>query len=247
MSDGFFLITGSSRGIGEALAQRLLGEGHLVLGVSRSNPESLESERYHHLKCDLADTSAASQIVTKAESLVDEQSCEFLCLVNNAARLEPLKAIEECSSFELEAHVQIGLIAPIVLTSKFIHTFAHLSCRKKVAFITSGAAVQAMPDASAYCSTKAGLTMFARCVGLEQSQEEGGFETVSINPGMVETAMQVTARSKTDEEFKMAPYFKEAQRSGKVQRLEPVVEKIARILVQHQDPGALVHCAEMES
>jgi len=247
MSASFYLITGTSRGIGESLASRLLGEGHLVLGVSRSNAEGLQSENYHHLRCDLADASAASQIVTKAESLVQEKSCEFLCLVNNAARLEPLKSIEECSSFELEAHIQIGLIAPMALTSKFIQTFAPLACRKKVAFISSGAAVQAMPGASAYCSAKAGLTMFARCVGLEQSQQEGGFETVAINPGMVETSMQVTARSKTDEEFMMAPYFKEAQASGKVQELAPVVEKIARILTQHQDPGAFVNCAEMES
>jgi len=247
MSASFFLITGTSRGIGEALAHRLLGEGQVVLGVARSSAESLQSERYHHLKCDLADASVASQIVTKAESLLEAQSFEFLCLVNNAARLEPLKPIGECSSFELEAHVQIGLIAPMALTSRFIHTFAHLPCRKKVAFISSGAAVQAMPDASAYCSTKAGLTMFARCVGLEQGQKEGGFETVSINPGMVETSMQVTARSKTDGEFKMAPYFKEAHASGKVQELDPVVGKIAKVLMQHQDPGTLINCAEMES
>jgi benzil reductase ((S)-benzoin forming) len=247
MSSDFYMITGTSRGIGAALASRLLAEGHVVLGVSRSAAESLQSERYHHLKCDLADASAATQIVTKAESLVAEASCEFLCLVNNAARLEPLKAIEECSSFEIEAHIQIGLIAPMALTSKFIHTFAQLACRKKVAFISSGAAIQAMPGASSYCSSKAGLTMFSRCVGMEQKGREKGFETVSINPGMVETDMQVTARSKSDEEFQMAPYFKEAQQSGKVQELGPVVEKIARILTEHQDPGAFVSCTEMQS
>jgi len=33
MRNGFFLITGTSRGIGEALAQKILGKGNTVLGA----------------------------------------------------------------------------------------------------------------------------------------------------------------------------------------------------------------------
>jgi len=244
MKSGFFLITGTSRGIGKALAQSLLQEGHAVLGVSRSAAADLQSPSYEHLKCDLADTSAVTQIITKAETLLSENSCEFLCLVNNAARLEPLKAIQECSTFELEAHVQIGLIAPMALTSRFIQTFSHLSCRKKVAFISSGAAIYPMLDASAYCSSKAGLNMFGRCVGGEQSEKENGFEVVSINPGMVETSMQELARSKTIEEFKMADFFREARQTGKVREPGEVVGEIKAILMERQDPGASVNCAD---
>ncbi len=244
MKSGFFLITGTSRGIGKALAQSLLEEGHTVMGVSRSGAADLQSPKYEHLKCDLAEASATAQIITKAETLIDESTCEFLCLVNNAARLEPLKAIEECSPFELETHVQIGLIAPMALTSRFIQIFSHLSCRKKVAFISSGAAINPMLDASAYCSTKAGLSMFSRCVGGEQSDKESGFEVVSINPGMVETAMQELARSKTIEEFKMADFFREARETGKVRELEEVVGEIKTILMERQEPGAFVNCAD---
>ena len=35
MENGFFLITGTSRGIGEALTQRILEDGNTVLGISR--------------------------------------------------------------------------------------------------------------------------------------------------------------------------------------------------------------------
>jgi short-subunit dehydrogenase len=35
MGNGFFIFTGSSRGIGEALSRKLLNEGNTVLGISR--------------------------------------------------------------------------------------------------------------------------------------------------------------------------------------------------------------------
>jgi benzil reductase ((S)-benzoin forming) len=56
MGSEFYLITGTSRGIGEALARRLVADGQTVLGVSRSRPEGLSSDRYHHLSFDLSDT-----------------------------------------------------------------------------------------------------------------------------------------------------------------------------------------------
>jgi benzil reductase ((S)-benzoin forming) len=46
MDNGFFLITGTSRGIGEALAQKILEEGHTVLGISRNRSDILKSINY---------------------------------------------------------------------------------------------------------------------------------------------------------------------------------------------------------
>ena len=245
MENGFFLITGTSRGIGRALAQKISEKGHTVLGVSRSRSDTLKSTKYFHLEFDLTDTSRLSQILQKVNEIVDNQSFDFVCLVNNASAIEPIKSIEKCSGVEIESHVRIGLIAPMVLTSIFIQKFSDYKIRKKAVFISSGAAFTAMPDNSIYCSSKAGINMFAQCVGLEQKDREYGFEVISIGPGMVDTPMQQTARSKNSDEFAMAGFFKQAFEAGKLQEPGQVAEKIYTILENKYEQGKYVSVSDV--
>ena len=245
MENGFFLITGTSRGIGRAIAQKILEKGHTVLGVSRNQSDTLKSTKYFHLAFDLTNTSRLSQIMEKVSEMVDNQSFDFVCLVNNASAIEPIKSIEKCSGTEIESHVRIGLIAPMILTSMFIQKFSDYQIRKKAVFISSGAAFTAMPDDSIYCSSKAGINMFAQCVGLEQKNREYGFEVISIGPGMVDTSMQQAVRSKNSDEFAMAGFFKQAFEDGKLQEPVKVAEKIYTILENEYEQGKYVSVSDV--
>lgn len=240
MENGFYLITGTSRGIGEALARKILEEGNTVLGISRNPPAALNSTKYHHLAFDLAETSQLDQIMHKVNQLVDGQGFDFVCLVNNASAYKPLGSIENCSASEIESHVKIGLIAPMILTSRFIRRFNDEKMRKKVVFISSGAAFTALPDQSIYCSSKAGLKMFAECVGLEQKNKAHGFEINSIGPGMVDTAMQQKIRSKSSDEFAMADFFQQAFEDGKLQDPAEVAEGIYALLGSKNEQGKYI-------
>ena len=244
MENGFFLITGTSRGIGAALAQKILEEGHTVLGVSRNRADTLKSPKYHHLSFDLSDTPHINQIMVKVNEIVEGQSFDFICLINNASAVEPIGPIENCPPNEIEAHVNIGLIAPMLLTSMFIQKFSKEKIRKKVVFISSGAAFTPLPGESIYCASKAGLNMLAQCVGLEQKEVEYGFEVHSIGPGMVDTSMQLAARSKTRDEFAMADFFKQAFENGKLQEPGEVAEKIYKILGNKYEQGKYVSVNE---
>ena len=48
------IVTGVSRGLGEALAVALLARGFAVLGVGRTASVKLKGKHYHHATCDLA-------------------------------------------------------------------------------------------------------------------------------------------------------------------------------------------------
>jgi benzil reductase ((S)-benzoin forming) len=181
----------------------------------------------------------------KVNEIVDNRGFDFVCLVNNASAIEPIGSIEKCSVTEIESHVRIGLIAPMILTSMFIRRFSDDKIRKKVVFISSGAAFTASPQDSIYCSSKAGINMFAQCVGLEQKDKEYGFEMICIGPGIVDTSMQQTARSKSSDEYTMADFFKQAYEDGKLQKPNNVAEKIYTILGNKYEQGKYVSVSEV--
>ena len=87
------LITGTSQGIGKAIAQRFLDEGHSVIGIDRQD-NSIRHSEYTHYVCDLRDR----------ESLPRLEGVEIL--VNNAGT-------------QNEADIDINLKALIYITEKY--------------------------------------------------------------------------------------------------------------------------------
>lgn len=245
MENGFFLITGTSKGIGEALAIKILEEGNTVLGISRNRSKTIKSKKYYHLSFDLSETVLISQIMEKVDEIVDRQNFDFVYLINNASATEPINYIEKCLPIKIESHVRVGLIAPMILTSMFIQKFSDIRIGKKLIFISSEVAFTALPNLSIYCSSKAGINMFASCVGLEQKSREYGFEVISIDPGMVDTSMQHVARSKTSDEFSRVDFFQQAFEDGKLQEPVKVAEKIYTILGNNYEQGKYVRVSEV--
>jgi 3-oxoacyl-[acyl-carrier protein] reductase len=73
------IITGTSRGLGRALAEKLLHEGWNVWGFSRS-PSPIKHEHYREHLIDITDEAA----VQNAVSLISQSSINIDLLVNNA-------------------------------------------------------------------------------------------------------------------------------------------------------------------
>ena len=73
------LITGTSRGIGEFLAERFLSAGHTVIGFCRSECE-ISNENFHHFTADVTDEKA----VVKTLGDVRKRFGYIDVLINNA-------------------------------------------------------------------------------------------------------------------------------------------------------------------
>ncbi|MDH3943273.1 MAG: SDR family NAD(P)-dependent oxidoreductase [Anaerolineae bacterium] len=245
MEKGYFIITGTSRGIGEALAANLLEAGHSVLGVARSRSKRLEGERYTHLAFDLTETERVGAIVDKAVELASGQDHTMVCLVQNASATEPVGLIEQCTTEAIEHHLKIGLLSPAALTARFIEAFGEAPVRRKVVFVSSGAAFSPMPGLSIYCTAKAGLHMLAQTVGEEQKSKETEVEVVSIGPGMVDTDMQAVVRGKSDNDFPMGGLFQQAHTDGKLKDVDLVAARMAAMLWERQEQGAYVEVGEV--
>ena len=87
------LITGTSRGIGKAIALLFLEKGHSVIGIDR-NPKTIEAENYTHYTQDIRDYDSLPQIP------------DLNILINNAGT-------------QNEADIDINLKALIHITEKY--------------------------------------------------------------------------------------------------------------------------------
>lgn len=241
MTKRCFIITGTSSGIGEAVAQSLLEGGDSVYGISRGESERLQPySRYVHMRYDLRETERIEEMMNRIFETIDDGKLDMTGLINNAAMVEPLRPIDQCGAEPIAANLQISLIAPMVLTSVFIKRTRDWRVRRKVINISSGSGTYAAPSMSVYSAAKSGLNMFTRCVGAEQKLEGNPVEVIAIDPGMVETNLQRLARSQSEADFCMAGQFRQAYEGGHLLSAETIADHIVRIIEEAYEPGSLV-------
>jgi len=209
----YYIITGASRGIGAGIVRALLQPGNLIFALARhENPALLKaaqaagSELSFHL-IDLAEGTAIEALLSDLFSRIDLQRAEGVYLVNNAGVLSPIGPLETHSLEEDEFHLRVNLLAPMRLTAGFIGRTREFRGRKVVANISSGAAQRAYFGWSSYCSSKAGVEMFTRVLGLEQQQADWPVVVYAIAPGIVDTEMQGKIRTADDAQFRDKPKF----------------------------------------
>ncbi|GAS80481.1 SDR family NAD(P)-dependent oxidoreductase [Paenibacillus amylolyticus] len=245
----YFIITGTSKGIGLQLAQLLLAKGDYVYGISRGSSDQLESGeewsgRYRHVQYDLADLTGIDELVTRVLDDISSQEADFIGLINNAAMLEPLKPIHQCSAAEISQSLNISLAAPMILSSSFIQQTNHLSARRKIVNLSSGSGSYPAPSMAVYCTSKAGMNMFTQCVSLEQTGKQNLVEIIAFDPGMVDTELQAVARGKSAEEFVLAGMFNQVYEAGQLRSPRDVAMQLIERMDAHSDASHVIHTIE---
>ncbi|GIO31660.1 MULTISPECIES: SDR family NAD(P)-dependent oxidoreductase [Paenibacillus] len=235
-----FIITGTSKGIGESLARTLLARGDRVVGISRREAGSLDQcPGYTHVAFDLMQTAGLEPMLQSILGRINPEDLDMIGLVNNAAMLEPLRRIEAIRPEEMEANLRVTLMAPMILTAVFTRETKAWDLRKKAIQVSSGSGSYANPGMSVYSAAKAGLNMFTMCAGTELADS---VEVIAIDPGMVDTSLQASARNKSGKEFELAPYFEQAYREGQLTSPDDIAKRIAEIIDAPMKSGSIAHC-----
>ena len=182
------VITGASRGIGEASARLFANQGANVVLLARSesaiNAISAEiGDAALAIACDVssyADMEKAVQAACESYGKVD-------VLINNAGVIEPISHLATADPAEWAKAIDINL------TGVFNGMRAVLPAMIKaksgtILTISSGAAHNAIEAWSHYCSSKAGAAMLTRMAHLENAAY--GLRCMGLSPGTVATQMQ---------------------------------------------------------
>jgi NAD(P)-dependent dehydrogenase (short-subunit alcohol dehydrogenase family) len=195
------ILTGASRGMGLAMAQQLLAEGHDLLCISRKPNETLAAQAAaagrdcEQWAQDLARAETAAARLQTWLQARDAGSVASVTLINNAGLIPRIAPVDDIPSEQLAEAMRVDLEAPMLLTGAFLRATAGWTAPRKVLNISSGLGRRAMAAQSAYCAAKAGMDHFTRCVALEQEKLPHGARVCSLAPGVIDTDMQVQLRS----------------------------------------------------
>ena len=175
------LITGISRGIGKAVAQKFLNEGYFVIGTSMTGEVDFAHENLKVVQLDLTKSDSISACVSSVGNID--------ILINNAGVLldgEETIVITDL----LRKTLEVNLIGTIDFTEKLV---SKINNGGHIVNISSSAGSLAEIETEshakgyypAYKISKASLNMYARTIAMRLKD----IKVSSVNPGWVKTEM----------------------------------------------------------
>ncbi|MDQ6916487.1 MAG: SDR family NAD(P)-dependent oxidoreductase [Pseudomonadota bacterium] len=223
------IVTGVSRGLGEALAAALLTAGFAVTGVGRASSAALGGASYRFVACDLADASGIDAALTPAFRAISDARPSFVCLINNAATAGPVGTVGSFESGALAASMAANLTAPIAVANLFCRLLVGDAQAARIINVSSGAAESPLPGGGPYSIAKAGLEMLTRQLAVEH--DGANFRAITIRPGVIDTGMQTFMRTQAPETLPSVELFKGFHRDGRLVAASTVAGKIVDKLV----------------
>jgi sepiapterin reductase len=227
------IVTGASRGLGQALALGLLAPGVQLITVSRGYDAGLadlansQGLNVQQLQTDLANPAATERIAQQIISELPTNAQRYI-LVNNAGMVEPIAQADHLdAASSITAAFSLNVSSVMLLTSAFLKAVKPLSADARILNISSGAGRNPMPGWGVYCATKAALDMYSSVV----ASENHGVRIASVAPGVIDTAMQGVIRQSDQSDFPNVSRFRSLQSNGQLGSASDVAARLLRHLL----------------
>ena len=191
------LLTGSSTGIGRALAERLLSRGHHVWGLARSDQSDFAAShpKFHHTRCDVSDYSAVAAAAS-AYAAAWPQLDAVICAAGLQGEIAPALTADPLKwSATIRANLDGTYFALRAFASLLVQP-APAASRKKIICFSGGGATKARVNFSAYGVAKTALVRLVETIAEENRDQP--LDINALAPGAINTRL-------TDEVLALGP------------------------------------------
>ena len=215
------LITGASKGIGLAIANKLSSDYSLILHASKKESFTSITPGSSVLCADFSDH---DQLTDFCRRLKKEHGDSLYAVINNAGVTfdKPLNFQPER---EIDAMLSINLRAPILICKTAMKIFA-LNNSGVIINISSVVGETGNAYQAVYSATKGGLAALSKSLAQEAAalNSDHNIRVLSLSPGFIETEMTASMPVAAKEKYlSMIP-------SGRFGQAEDVAETVAFLL-----------------
>jgi 3-oxoacyl-[acyl-carrier protein] reductase len=178
-----YLITGASRGIGRAIAEKLAGQDTVLLLHGRDTVALAQTRKAVESQCakvallihDLATSAGVSDLIAEVGN-------EPIHLLVNNAGVAVVKPFTEITPIEWEQTVGVNITAPFLLTQRFA---PRMPPGSSIVNILSVAAKRGSSNWSAYCMSKFALEGFSQSIREELGDRK--IRVINVYPAATDT------------------------------------------------------------
>lgn len=203
MSLGAFVVTGAGSGIGLAIAQEIISQGHHVLGLGRDLTKLEKAARemgsFTPIATDLSSASQADKALESIRNQLKELKLPLLGLVNNAGVVDRLPFIESADQI-WERQFQNNLMSAVRLT-RGLYPLLKAAPLSSVLNVSSNLGVRPIVNTSAYSAIKAAMVNWTHSLALEWAADK--IRVNCICPGLVDTPIHSFHSLPADHETKL--------------------------------------------
>lgn len=230
------VVTGASRGLGEAMALKLLTQGASLVTLARHDNPTLEQCATQHdaslvqLQGDLSDPQSAQRLAADIANHIPANATRCI-LVNNAGTVQPVASVAELTdAAAITAALTLNVTSIMLICAAFLGATENLGVDRRILNISSGAGRSPMPGWAVYCASKAAVDHYTQVL----AQERPNIRAASLAPGVIDTQMQAAIRASDKESFPNVERFIELHNSGQLAAPDVAAQKIIQHLLSDE-------------
>ena len=181
LSSKIALVTGGTKGAGNAIAKRLLHAGAIVIITARNAPETA-NENLHFISADLSKPEGTQKVVDEVLGTYGRLDI----LVNNLGSSEtPSGGFAVLDDEAWESTIQANLLAPVRLDRKFLPQMIEHKSGVIIHIASIQGTLPLYGSTLPYAAAKAGLINYSK--GLSNEVAPKGVRVLTVSPGWIMT------------------------------------------------------------
>ncbi|MGN8057685.1 SDR family oxidoreductase [Pedobacter sp. 22163] len=175
------LVTGGTKGIGKAIADRLSSNGAKVIVTARNLPDDLDSEHYFIA----ADVSLPESVASVAEEITTKFGKVDILINNAGANKAPAGGFSVLSDQDWSNALEMNLFTSIRFDRAFLPKMLEQNSGV-IIHISSGVGVLPLWQTTMpYAAAKAALNNYSKALSTEVAAK--GVRVVTVSPGVIST------------------------------------------------------------